>query len=154
MAIFGKDRERGERARGAFDAPASPGGAQVAEGEKMYERERVRTTSEDASVVEGTDAGETLVHAVAPNVDSQAGNASGTEAGKRGKRDILYLFLGACGKVSGGLSFFAKAEKRQAAEVVAAGIFAALSNRVGQRAFGLFVATAKVGVNAAAIKIN
>ncbi|MDT5122381.1 MAG: small subunit ribosomal protein [Acidobacteriota bacterium] len=49
-------------------------------------QENVKPTSEDASVVEGTDAGETLAHAVAPNVDSQAGNASGTEAGKRGKR--------------------------------------------------------------------
>jgi len=49
MAIFGKDRERGERTRGAFDAPASSGGAQVAEGDKMYERERARTTSDDTS---------------------------------------------------------------------------------------------------------
>jgi small subunit ribosomal protein S17 len=42
--------------------------------------------SEDAQVVEATTAGETLAHEVAPNVDSQAGNASGTEAGKRGNR--------------------------------------------------------------------
>jgi small subunit ribosomal protein S17 len=40
----------------------------------------------DAAVAEETKAGETLAHAVAPNVDSQPGNASGTEAGKRGKR--------------------------------------------------------------------
>ncbi|MCA1557239.1 MAG: 30S ribosomal protein S17 [Acidobacteria bacterium] len=31
-------------------------------------------------------AGETLAHETAPNVDSQAGNASGSEAGKRGNR--------------------------------------------------------------------
>ena len=31
-------------------------------------------------------SGEGLAHEVAPNVDSQAGNASGTEAGKRGRR--------------------------------------------------------------------
>jgi small subunit ribosomal protein S17 len=42
--------------------------------------------AEDAAVAEETKAGETLAHAVAPNVDSQPGNASGTEAGKRGKR--------------------------------------------------------------------
>src|SRR5215210_2942565 len=46
----------------------------------------VKPASEDAQVVEATTAGETLAHEVAPNVDSQAGDASGTEAGKRGKR--------------------------------------------------------------------
>ncbi len=35
---------------------------------------------------EATDSGEGLAHAVAPNVDSQAGNATGTEEGKRGRR--------------------------------------------------------------------
>ena len=49
-------------------------------------QEDLRPTSTDAEVAAGTGAGETLAHAVAPNVDSQAGNASGTEAGKRGKR--------------------------------------------------------------------
>jgi small subunit ribosomal protein S17 len=44
------------------------------------------TTTDDAAVAEETKAGETLAHAVAPNVDSQPGNASGTEAGKRGNR--------------------------------------------------------------------
>jgi small subunit ribosomal protein S17 len=44
------------------------------------------TNAADATVAEETKAGETLAHAVAPNVDSQPGNASGTEAGKRGKR--------------------------------------------------------------------
>jgi small subunit ribosomal protein S17 len=44
------------------------------------------TTADDAAVAEETKAGETLAHAVAPNVDSQPGNASGTEAGKRGNR--------------------------------------------------------------------
>ena len=48
--------------------------------------EDVKPTSDDAAVAENTRAGETLAHAVAPNVDSQPGNASGTEAGKRGKR--------------------------------------------------------------------
>ena len=46
----------------------------------------VQPTSTDAEVAEGTTAGETLAHNVAPNVDSQPGNASGTEAGKRGNR--------------------------------------------------------------------
>ena len=48
MAIFGKDRERGERTRlGSFESPASSGGP-VAEGE-MYEREKVRTPAPDGS---------------------------------------------------------------------------------------------------------
>jgi small subunit ribosomal protein S17 len=46
----------------------------------------VQPTSTDAEVVENTTTGEMLAHNVAPNVDSQPGNASGTEAGKRGKR--------------------------------------------------------------------
>jgi small subunit ribosomal protein S17 len=46
----------------------------------------VQPTSPDAQVTEATTAGETLAHAVAPNVDSQPGNASATEAGKRGNR--------------------------------------------------------------------
>jgi len=49
-------------------------------------QEELKPTSTDAEVAEGTHSGETLAHAVAPNVDSQAGNASGTEAGKRGNR--------------------------------------------------------------------
>lgn len=49
-------------------------------------QEDVKPTGDSASAVEGTQAGETLAHAVAPNVDSQAGDASGAEAGKRGKR--------------------------------------------------------------------
>jgi len=49
-------------------------------------QEDVTPTTDDAAVAEITDAGETLAHAVAPNVDSQPGNASGTEAGKRGNR--------------------------------------------------------------------
>ena len=48
MAIFGKDRERGERTRqAAFETPASSSGP-VVEGE-MYEREKVRTASPDGS---------------------------------------------------------------------------------------------------------
>jgi small subunit ribosomal protein S17 len=49
-------------------------------------QEDVTPMTDDAAVAEETKAGETLAHAVAPNVDSQPGNASGTEAGKRGKR--------------------------------------------------------------------
>src|ERR1044072_5534415 len=46
----------------------------------------VQAASTDAAVAENTTAGETLAHTVAPNVDSQPGNAAGTEAGKRGNR--------------------------------------------------------------------
>jgi small subunit ribosomal protein S17 len=49
-------------------------------------QEDLRPTSTDADVAEITDAGETLAHAAAPNVDSQPGNASATEAGRRGNR--------------------------------------------------------------------
>ncbi len=49
-------------------------------------QEEVNPVAEDERVAEATTAGETLAHEVAPNIDSQAGNASGTEAGKRGKR--------------------------------------------------------------------
>jgi small subunit ribosomal protein S17 len=49
-------------------------------------QEDVKPTMDDAAVAENTDAGETLAHAVAPNIDSQPGDASGAEAGKRGKR--------------------------------------------------------------------
>ena len=44
----------------------------------------VETTDQIAA--EETTSGEMLAHKVAPNVDSQPGNASGTEAGKRGRR--------------------------------------------------------------------
>ena len=46
----------------------------------------VQPTSTDAEVADRTTAGETLAHATAPGVDSQAGDATGSEAGKRGKR--------------------------------------------------------------------
>ena len=49
-------------------------------------QEDLKPTTSDASVIEGTTAGETLAHAVAPNVDSQPGDATGSEAGKRGNR--------------------------------------------------------------------
>jgi small subunit ribosomal protein S17 len=49
-------------------------------------QEDLKPTTDDAAVAEGTKAGETLAHAIAPNVDSQAGDASGAEAGKRGNR--------------------------------------------------------------------
>jgi small subunit ribosomal protein S17 len=46
----------------------------------------VQPTSTDAEVADKTTTGEMLAHNVAPNVDSQPGNASGTEAGRRGNR--------------------------------------------------------------------
>src|SRR5918912_932401 len=49
-------------------------------------QEDLKPTTDDASIAEGTKAGETLAHEAAPNVDSQAGDASGAEAGKRGNR--------------------------------------------------------------------
>ena len=49
-------------------------------------QEDLKPTTADASVAETVTSGETLAHTVAPNVDSQAGNASGSEAGKRGSR--------------------------------------------------------------------
>ena len=49
-------------------------------------REERATATDETRAAEATDSGEQLAHAVAPNVDSQAGNASGTEAGKRGRR--------------------------------------------------------------------
>ncbi len=48
--------------------------------------EDVEPTSSDEQVAKAVVAGETLAHEVAPNVDSQPGNASGSEAGKRGNR--------------------------------------------------------------------
>lgn len=49
-------------------------------------KEERASATDDVRAAEATDAGETLAHEVAPNVDSQAGNAAGTEAGKRGRR--------------------------------------------------------------------
>ena len=49
-------------------------------------KEERASATDDVRAAKATDAGETLAHAVAPNVDSQPGNASGTEAGKRGRR--------------------------------------------------------------------
>ena len=46
----------------------------------------VEPTSPETEVAEVVVSGESLAHEVAPNVDSQAGNATGTEAGKRGNR--------------------------------------------------------------------
>lgn len=46
----------------------------------------VKPTSTDAQAADATRAGETLAHEVAPNVDSQAGDATGREAGRRGTR--------------------------------------------------------------------
>ncbi|MDT7689716.1 MAG: small subunit ribosomal protein [Acidobacteriota bacterium] len=44
------------------------------------------TTSADESAAEATESGQTLAQAVGAGVDAQAGNAAGTEAGKRGRR--------------------------------------------------------------------
>jgi small subunit ribosomal protein S17 len=49
-------------------------------------QEELKPTAEEAEAVEQTHSGEKLAHEVAPGVDSQAGNASATEAGKRGNR--------------------------------------------------------------------
>jgi len=49
-------------------------------------QEDVKPADDATTVAEETKAGETLAHAVAPNVDSQPGDASGAEAGKRGNR--------------------------------------------------------------------
>jgi small subunit ribosomal protein S17 len=46
----------------------------------------VEPTSPETEVAEAVVSGESLAHEVAPNVDAQAGNATGTEAGKRGNR--------------------------------------------------------------------
>ena len=44
------------------------------------------TTSADERAAEATESGQTLAQAQAAGVDAQAGNAAGTEAGKRGRR--------------------------------------------------------------------
>ena len=49
-------------------------------------QEDVKPASSEAAVEELVESGESLAHNVAPNVDSQAGDASGTEKGKRGNR--------------------------------------------------------------------
>ena len=46
----------------------------------------VQPTSTDTEIAESVISGETLAHEAAPGVDSQSGNASGTEEGKRGNR--------------------------------------------------------------------
>ena len=50
------------------------------------ETEDVKPTSDAKTVAEATPAGETLAHAVDSKLDSQPGNASGTEAGRRANR--------------------------------------------------------------------
>ena len=49
-------------------------------------QEDIKPTTDDQSVADRVVSGETLAHTVAPNVDSQAGDASGAESGKRGNR--------------------------------------------------------------------
>ena len=59
--------------------------------QKMAEENREEATIESQrenaeASGEATRSGESLAHELAPNVDAQPGNASGTEAGKRGQR--------------------------------------------------------------------
>jgi small subunit ribosomal protein S17 len=54
--------------------------------EEQTQASDVEPTAPEEAIVEATTAGETLAHEVAPNVDSQAGNATGSEAGRRGNR--------------------------------------------------------------------
>ncbi|MFN2453996.1 MAG: 30S ribosomal protein S17 [Pyrinomonadaceae bacterium] len=54
--------------------------------EEENNQQDVTAASHDEQVAEATTSGETLAHDLAPNIDSQAGNATGTEAGKRGNR--------------------------------------------------------------------
>lgn len=54
--------------------------------EEENNQQDVTATMPDADVAKATTSGEMLAHDVAPNVDAQPGNASGTEAGKRGSR--------------------------------------------------------------------
>ncbi|MDT5261194.1 MAG: small subunit ribosomal protein [Acidobacteriota bacterium] len=50
-------------------------------------KEEATTTAADvAEAAETTESGQTLAQAVGAGVDAQAGNAAGTEAGKRGRR--------------------------------------------------------------------
>jgi len=44
------------------------------------------TTGADENAAAATESGQTLAQAVGAGVDAQAGNAAGTEAGKRGRR--------------------------------------------------------------------
>jgi small subunit ribosomal protein S17 len=44
------------------------------------------TTSADDNAAEATESGQSLAQAQSAGVDAQAGNAAGTEAGKRGRR--------------------------------------------------------------------
>jgi small subunit ribosomal protein S17 len=44
------------------------------------------TTSADEQAADATESGQTLAQSQAAGVDAQAGNAAGTEAGKRGRR--------------------------------------------------------------------
>ncbi len=50
------------------------------------ENKEQAATSDEAQPAEATASGEQLTQALGSNVDAQAGNAAGTEAGKRGRR--------------------------------------------------------------------
>ncbi len=61
----------------------------------MVDQEMAEENNEEAMIEgrqsaeasgEATRSGESLAHELAPNVDAQPGNATGTEAGKRGRR--------------------------------------------------------------------
>jgi len=49
-------------------------------------QEDVKPTTDEASLAETVASGESLAQTMASNVDAQAGNAAGSEAGKRGNR--------------------------------------------------------------------
>jgi small subunit ribosomal protein S17 len=49
-------------------------------------REESASATDDVRAAETTESGQTLAQEVTAGVDAQAGNASGTEAGKRGRR--------------------------------------------------------------------
>ncbi len=52
----------------------------------MVEENKEQAATDEAQAAEVTGSGETLTQALGSGVDAQAGNAAGTEAGKRGRR--------------------------------------------------------------------
>ena len=50
------------------------------------EENRQEGGRDEAQATQELKSGESLAHELAPNVDAQAGNATGTEAGRRGRR--------------------------------------------------------------------
>jgi small subunit ribosomal protein S17 len=52
----------------------------------MAEENKEAATTDASAATDATTSGESLTQALASNVDAQAGNAAGTEAGRRGRR--------------------------------------------------------------------